>query len=154
MIKLLLVFIGIPAGIALAIFGGMAAVNASSLQSQGKVVDATVTKSQTSDQNASEIQYQFRVGTAGAAYSHSDETGRRNLWETVSVMPAGKTVQVRYLPSNPWVNRAVSDTSNPVESAFVALGVGVLLVVVGLFLLIADIRAWRKKRAPQPGASV
>jgi hypothetical protein len=153
MIRAALVFLGIPFGIALVVFGAVSAVNASSLQSQGKVVQATVTQSQTDDQNAHEIRYEFRVSNGAAVYSHGDETGRRNLWVTVSEPLTAKTVEVRYLPSDPWVNLPVSSKSDPLQSALVALGVGVLLVCVGGLLLVSDIRSWRRKKAPKASAS-
>lgn len=152
MIRLLLVFLGIPLGIALAVYGGIGAVNASGLQSQGKVVEATITQSKTGEQNAYEIQYEFRLGDGATAYSHSDETGRRNLWVTVSEKPTANTVEVRYLPSNPWVNGLANGTSSSLGSALTALGVGVLFACVGLFLLISDIRRWLRKRSPQASA--
>lgn len=152
MLRKALVFLGIPLGIALVVFGGMAALNASNLQSQSKVVEAAITQSRTSEQNGYEIQYEFRVDNGTTVYSHADETGRRNLWVTVAQKPAGNTVSVRYLPSDPWVNRLVSDTSNPSESALVALGAGALFVCVGLFLLVSDIREWRSGRSPKASA--
>ena len=153
MIKVVLVFLGIPFGIALVVFGAASALNASSLQSRGKVAEATITQSQTSEQNAYEIKYEFRLGNGPTVYSHSDELGRQNLWDTVSVKPTGTTVQVRYLPSDPWVNRAVTDPSKPVESALTAVGAGVFIAGMGLLLLVSDIRAWRRKRSPTASAS-
>ena len=153
MLKWILIILGIPLGIALVILGGIAALSASSLQSQGKVVEATVTQSRTGDQNAYEIQYEFRVDNDPTVYSDSDGTGRRNLWVAVSQKPAADTVEVRYLPSNPWENRPVNATSNPMESASVGLGAGVLFVCVGLLLLVSEIRSRLRKRSPQASAS-
>jgi len=153
MFRAVLVFLGIPLGIALVIFGGASALNASSLQSQGKVVQATVTQSQTDDQNAPEIRYEFRLGNGATVYSAGDETGRRNLWVNVSEIPAAKTIEVRYLPSDPWVNLPVSSKSDSLQSSLVALGVGVVLALVGGLLLASDIRSWRMKRASRASVS-
>ena len=153
MLKLLLVFLGIPIGIALIVIGGISVLNESNLQSHGKMVEATVTQTQTNDQNTYDIRYEFHLNNDATAYSSSDAMGRRNLWETVPVLPTGKTVQVKYLPGNPWVNHPVSDTSNRVESASIGLGTGVLLALVGLFLLASDTRSWLKKRSSQVSAS-
>jgi hypothetical protein len=154
MLRAVLVFLGIPLGIALVVFGGVSALNAASLQSQGKVVQATITQSQKDDQGAPEIRYEFRLSNGATVYSHGDETGRRNLWVNVSEAPSGKTVEVRYLPSNPWVNLPANATSNPLQSSLVALGVGVVLVLMGGLLLISDIRSRRRKKATQGSAGV
>jgi hypothetical protein len=150
MLRAALVYLGIPFGTALVVLGGVSALNAANLQSQGKVVQATITQSQTDDQNAQEIRYEFRV--ANVAYSHGDETGRRNLWVDVSHQPTGKMLDVRYLLGNPWVN-APADAPSSLESALVPLGVGVVLVLLGGLLLASDIRRRPKKRSPLPSAA-
>jgi hypothetical protein len=146
MLRVLLVFVGIPAGIALAIFGGMAAVNAANLQSQGKLVQATVTQSQTDENHALEIKYKFRVAGGSGVYTHADETGRKDLWVNVS-KPAGTSTQVRYLPSNPWVNIPVDTTSKPLESDLTAAVAGALIAIVGISLAASDISKMRKRKA-------
>jgi len=84
MLRAALVFLGIPFGVALVVFGGVSALNAASLQSEGKVVQATITQSQKDDQGAPEIRYEFRLSNGATVYSHGDETGRRNRWVNVS----------------------------------------------------------------------
>jgi len=92
----------------------------------------------------------FRVGNGATAYSHSDETGRRNLWVTLPAKATSTTVQVAYLPGDPWVNSPVSVASSSSGSALTGLGTGVLLVRVGLFFLVSDIRSRSRKRSPRP----
>jgi len=92
----------------------------------------------------------FRVGNGATAYSHSDETGRRNLWVTLPAKTTSTTVQVTYLPSDPWVNSPVSVASSSSGSALTGLGAGVLFVCVGLFFLVSDIRGRLRKRSPRP----
>lgn len=153
MLKWLLIIVGIPFGIFMVVIGAIAALSASDMQSQGKVIEATVTQSRTGDQNAYEIQYEFRVDNDPTAYYHSGGSGGTNLWVAVSPRPATDTVEVRYLPSNPWENRPVNGTSNPMESASVGLGAGALFVCAGVLLLVSEIRSRRRKRSPQPSAS-
>ena len=153
MFRALLIYLGIPVGVALAIIGGLAAFNAASLQSQGRVVNAKITQSQTDDNDAYEIKYEFRVAGGATTYTHSDETGRRNLWVTLANNAGGTTTPVRYLPSNPWVNAPMNTTADPMQGAFAGLGVGVLLAVVGVSLLVSDINRRRHSRAPAAIAS-
>ena len=150
MLKWLLIIVGIPFGIFLIVIGAMSAVNASTLQNQGKLVEATITQSQADQSNAWEIKYEFRVGNGATVYSSGEATGRKNLWVTVSQKPTANTVQVRYLPSDPWVNDLA--TENRMESALTGLGAGVLFILMGGFLLISDIMARQKKKAAQARA--
>lgn len=152
MLKWFLVIVGIPFGIFLVVLGAIAALSASDMQSQGKVVAATVTQSRTGDQNAYEIQYAFHVDNAPTAYYYSGGSGGTNLWVAVSPKPATDTVEVRYLPSNPWENRPVSGTTNPWESASIGLGAGALFVCSGVLILVFEIRSRRRKRSAQPTA--
>ena len=147
MLRPLLVFVGIPFGIALVIFGGVSAVNASQMQSQGKLVEATITQSQMDENKAPEIKYSFQLAGDARTYTHGDESGGRNLWVNVPEKPAGTTTQVRYLPSNPWVNSPVDATANPLENALSAAGGGLLVAIVGIALAISDVRKWRKSKA-------
>jgi hypothetical protein len=153
MLKWLLIVLGIPVGIALVVIGAMSAVNASNMQSQGKLIEATITQSQADQSNGWEIKYEFRVGNGATLYSHSDETGRKNLWVTVAQKPTANTAQIKYLPSDPWVNDLASGGSNSMGSALTGLGVGVLLTCIGVFLLASEIGRRRKKKVAKAVAT-
>jgi hypothetical protein len=151
MLKWLIIVLGIPFGIFLIVLGAMSAVNASTLQKQGKVVEATITQSQADQSNGWEVKYEFRVGNGATVYSSGDATGRNDLWATVSQKPTASTIPVRYLPSDPWVNDLA--TANRMESALTGLGAGVFFVLMGGLFLVSEIRNRQKKRAAQARAS-
>jgi hypothetical protein len=150
MIKWLLVIVGIPFGIFLIVVGAMSVVSASNLQNQGRLVDATITQSQadtSSNSTGWEIKYEFRVGSSATVYSNGDATGRKNLWVTVPQKPAGTTIPVKFLPSDPWVNDLADPKPSRMESALTGLGAGVVIFLMGGGLLASDIMARRKKKA-------
>jgi hypothetical protein len=150
MIKWLLVIVGIPFGIFLIVVGAMSVVSASNLQNQGRLVDATITQSQadtSSNSTGWEIKYEFRVGSSATVYSKADATGRKDLWVSVPQSPTGKTVPVKFLPSDPWVNDLAGTISKSLESDWTGLGAGVFFVLMGGFLLTSEIVARRKKKA-------
>ena len=107
MFRLIVVFLGIPLGLFLIIFGGMGVIQEINLSSQGKIVEATITDTQTytnsNGQDNYEVRYQFTVN--GTTYSHANSTGRQNLSVILPDQTANNTLEVIYLPGNPWVNR-------------------------------------------------
>jgi hypothetical protein len=147
MLKWLLIVLGIPFGIFLIVLGAMSAINVSTLQNQGRVVEATITQSQADQSNGWEIKYEFRVGGDATTYSSGDATGRKNLWVSVPQKPTANTVQVRYLPSDPWTNDLA--TANRMESDLTGLGAGVFFVLMGGLFLLSEIRNRQKKKAAQ-----
>jgi hypothetical protein len=149
MLRVIAILLGVTLGPFLIVAGGIGAVNELGLQNQGKVIAATITNSRTTDQNDYEVQYAFHLSNGAAAYSAADSLGRRNLWVTLSGKPAANSVNVKYLPGNPWVNRLANPDSNPLESVLTGLGVGLLLTCVGVLLLVSGIRKWRKARPPK-----
>jgi hypothetical protein len=111
-----------------------------------------------------EIRYRFSVG--GESYSHSDATGRGDLWASVALRDhkAGaawaadsleRLVTVRYLPEDPWINRpdgcggrfseahfdAEGRSSMGDHIAGLALGLVLALAGVWLTLRVASARA-------------
>lgn len=63
------------------------------------------------------VRYSFVLPSSGERYSHSDRTGRRNLW--ASFEPPGttpRTVTVLYLEDNPWANRPKSRQGSYADS--------------------------------------
>lgn len=139
-LKLVLVFLGIPIGLFCVIYGGMAAVQELDLRSHGQTISATITNSRSSDPGSYEVQYQFTVD--GTPYSYADSLGRKNLWVTLPSQETG-SVSVIYLPSNPWVNHLADPKTDPMESNLTAFVVGLILVPVGVLIAVFEYRRYR-----------
>jgi hypothetical protein len=143
MFRLIIVFLGIPLGLFLIIFGGMGVIQEINLSSQGKIVEATITDTQTyTDSNGQdnyEVRYQFTVN--GTTYSHADSTGRQNLWVTLPDQTANNTLEVIYLPGNPWVNRPTDSKS--MESSLIAFIAGLIFFPLGAFIAISDYKKYK-----------
>lgn len=96
-------------------YGGLSIYDELALNSRGVVIHAVVVDTQTWQDSGTEryqVQYQFTVGESDTVYSCSDRSGRHDLWCTVTEeqwddLQSTRQVAVRYLPSNPWANRAV-----------------------------------------------
>ena len=76
-----------------------------------------------------------------------------DFWTSLSKRPAGNSVSVRYLPSDPWVNDPVDSKSDPMQSALLALGCGIFFTCMDLLFLVLEIRDWLKQRSVQEGAA-
>ena len=82
-----------------------------------------------------EVRYSFQVGPQ--KYSYKDETGRTDLWATISqdAWEAARqkgVIEVAYLPSDPCVNRAVARSSDNLFGQIAGLVVGLLCLLPGL----------------------
>lgn len=117
--------LGLIAGIALVWLGGSSVARELALRNSSSIVDARVTASRITDSRRSgrsyELTYRFQTPGRATPYDHGDETGRRNLWASVEDEATWRaarstgTVSVRYLASDPAVNRPVK--AGPLRSA-------------------------------------
>jgi len=150
-LKAIVIFLGIPLGLFLLFMGGTGVAKELNLRSQGKVVEATITSSRTSEQKEDQVKYEFRVPGVAKVFTNSGARAE-DFWTSLSKRPVGNSVSVRYLPSDPWVNRPVDPKSDPMQSALGGLAGGIILTCVGLLFLVLEIRDWRKQRSVQEGA--
>lgn len=150
-LKAIVILLGIPLGLFLLFLGGTGVPRELNLRSQGKVVEATITASRTTDQKEYQVKYEFRVPGVAMVFTNSGARAE-DFWTSLSKRPAGNSVSVRYLPSDPWVNGPVDPKSDPMQSALLALGCGIFFTCVGLLFLVLEIRDWRKQRSVQEGA--
>ena len=125
-------------------------VGGKSLGSGAVVVEARVTGARTvthaKRDKTYEVQYAFEVG--GQKYSYRDPTGRTNLWASLTreawdEARAKRTTPVSYLPNDPWTNRAVHASGDPVESNVIGLVVGLVLMLPAILWLVALVRRRR-----------
>ena len=102
------------------------------LRNNGVIVDAVVYDSHveySGNAKTYEVKYQFSIDGGITWYSHSDRTGRSDLWYPVTegqwqVTQATRQVKITYLPGKPWINRPVHGTTTMFDSvAGVFLGV-------------------------------
>jgi len=97
------------------------------------------------------VRYAFQVG--GQTYMYKDETGRTDLWATISqdaweVARQKRTVAVAYLPSDPWVNHAVARPSDGLFDKIAGLVMGLLCMLPALLWGVSAFR--RSRRVPNP----
>ncbi|MEW5959589.1 MAG: tetratricopeptide repeat protein [Chloroflexota bacterium] len=119
------------------ILGGLGVFNELALQQQGKIVEARVLEHRiqriANGAQVYQVRYQFSLD-GKTWYSYADETGREDLWASVSKSDwdtawSTKRLKVLYLPRQPEVNRPlnvsehVSLLGDPLMA--IALGVGV-----------------------------
>jgi ABC-type antimicrobial peptide transport system permease subunit len=118
------------------------------LQLSGKSVTATVTNSRRTRSRKTglthSVRYRFKVGAT--SYTHQDATGRKNLWASVTKKEyyrarSERTIQVYYLPSNPWNNQPVMAGGSPWGDRIAALVLGLIIFLPCLLILIGDIKA-------------
>lgn len=104
-----------------------------------------------------EIKYRFRINGDETWYSASDMTGRRELWIPIiksawAAAQQSQTIEVAYLPDDPWVNRPVEQAGHPLLDSLCGWGLLLLPDVVALFELTMIIRNFsRVRQAAQEG---
>lgn len=110
------------------------------LQNRGLVINATLTNARTEEKNGRtlyEVQYKYSINGGYTWYTCSDNTGRVNLWcsLTKSGWDASRATghtPIRYLPDRPWINRLVNHDppSNLYDNlAAIVLGISIFLVI-------------------------
>ena len=127
-------------------------VNDATLAKGAVIVEARVTeiRKMTSRRSGDsyEVRYAFQAG--GQRYTYRDETGRTDLWATISekaweVARQKGTVEVAYLPADPWVNHAVARPSDQLFGQIAGLVVGLICMLPALLWAVS---ALRKSRRP------
>ena len=124
------------------------------LRTSGTQVVATVTESRTMGGwrtgTSHELRYRFEY--KGKTYTHSDATGRTNLWSSLPEKPwrtavKKKTVPVVMLPASPTTSR-LADASQPLGDTLAGLGLGLLFVFLGVAMGGLSIRDLRQRSVP------
>lgn len=148
-----LLFIGcFVAGLGIVIVGAMGIVNEGALDegalpARARVTDTRIMTS-TESGDSFELRYAFEVD--GRTYTHRDETGREDLWASlthegwVSARTAG-TVDILYLPSDPWVSQPVARASDGVFDKAAGMCVGVFCMAPAFLGVLGAIK---RRRTP------
>mgnify|MGYP000412459321 CR=1 FL=1 len=125
-------------GVPIAGLGAMEVGPEVMLRSTGKRVVATVTDSRTmqSRRTGKSYQVRYRFKHKGKTYTHSDATGRTNLWTSLPEQQWRTAVKKRkvpvvMLPDAPDHSRLVA-APFPLGDKLAGLGLGLTLVLFGL----------------------
>jgi len=99
-----------------------------------------------------EVRFAFDVG--GRTYTFRDATGREDLWESVTQEAwnsarSTNTIDVAYMPNDPWVNRAVEQARPDLTQNIIGLCTGLVCTAPALLAIVG---ALRKRRGPAPVA--
>ena len=146
------------AGLALVIVAAREIVNDGALATGAVTVEARVTEMRimTSRKRGEsyEVRYAFQAG--GQTYTYRDETGRTDLWATISqeaweAARQSRTVGVAYLPADPWVNHALARPSDHLFGQIAGLVMGLLCMLPALFWGVSAFR--RSRRYADAGGS-
>ena len=115
------------------------------LRTTGTEVVATVTDSRTmrSRRTGTSYQLRYRFKHKGKVYTHSDATGRKNLWSSLPEEGWRKAVKqkkvpVLMLPRSPGHSRLVS-ASLPLGDKLAGLGLGLFVALLGVVLAIKSV---------------
>jgi hypothetical protein len=140
-------------GLAMASLGVKSLYNDLDLGEAHAVIDAVVTDTRV-DFSAKtgisyDVKYEFALPGSAERFTRADETGRKDLWSSVTAeqwarLERDKKLSVRYHPSNPWINRPVETGAAPVWDALtmiVLLGAGPLAMSLLIFWAIRKERA-------------
>lgn len=133
-------------GLAMLIYGVQAAVNERILRDAPTEIEAEVTETRITFSEKTgrghEVKYRFTLPGQTGTFTRSDETGRRDLWSTLTEEAYGRAERARklkvvYSPANPWINHPVeagSDSMFDALTAAILLGLApiVLAVLIGL----------------------
>lgn len=149
---------GLLLGVVLTVLGVGTVASEVSLRSSSSIVEARITGARITQIRQSgrsyELTYRFQVPGKSASYDHRDGTGRTNLWasvedeETWRAAKARGTVSVRYLPSDPFVNRPVKSGASPLGDPIAGLVIGLFIAIPSLLLCIVQIRGLRRRTSP------
>ena len=134
-------------GLAIVVVATREIVNDGTLATGSVKVEARVTeiRSVTSRKSGDsyQVRYAFQVG--GQKYTYKDETGRTDLWATISqkaweVARQKGIVEVEYLPADPWVNHAVARPSDRLFGQIAGLVVGLICMLPAILWAVSAIR--------------
>lgn len=140
------------AGAAIVVMGAMGIVNEGALDEGALPAVARVTDTRimtsTNSGDSYELRYAFEVG--GQTYTYRDETGREDLWASlthegwVRARTAG-TVNILYLPSDPWVSQPVERANDGVFDKLAGMCVGFFCMAPAFLWVFGAIK---RRRAP------
>jgi len=135
------------AGLAIVVVATREIVNDSTLAKGAVTVEARVTeiRSVTSRKSGDSYQVRYAFQTGAQTYTYRDETGRTDLWATISqeawkVARQKGTVEVAYLPADPWVNHAVARPSDRLFGLIAGLVVGLICMLPALLWAASALR--------------
>ncbi len=152
-VKLFLIFclfFSLSLGLCFSVFGTIGLAREMYLRSEGRVIQATITNQRINDHGNYEVQYQFAI--RGVIYSASDEIGGHNLWEVIPTEATG-SLDVLYLPSDPWINRPVMPKENPLAGFITGFVLGaILLIFIGERITTNYRRYWAARQSNDSGA--
>ncbi len=85
--------------------------------------------------SGTEVRYRFSVVGRPESFFPTDLLGQTNRWIPIDAPTAARamrsgTVEVRYLPENPWVHRATGRLGSPLADSFFTWGLILLVDVV------------------------
>ena len=142
------ILIGISlGGLAIVIVATREIINDATLAKGAVTVEAYATEMRVMTSRRSgdshQVRYAFQAG--GQRYTYRDETGRTDLWATISpeaweVARQKGTVEVEYLPGDPWVNRAVARPSDRLFGQIAGLVVGLICMLPALLWAASALR--------------
>lgn len=148
--------IGLVLGVVLTGLGVGAVASEVTLRSSSAVVEARITGSRIMESRKTgrsyELTYRFQVPGKSASYDHRDGTGRTNLWASVEdedtwrAAKARGTVSVRYLPSDPFVNRPVKSGASPLGDPIAGLILGLFIAIPSLLVCIVQLRGLARRK--------
>ena len=156
----LLIYVACLAGGGVIVWLGIQAVrNELHLRDKPAVADAKITDASTYvitrnniESTEYEVRYAFQVPGHTETFTHADETSRTDLWATLTnksdweAARAAGSLEVIYLPENPWVNRPVLAGNAPLGDSFAGLGLGAALALTGLIGALVIAQRIRAKR--------
>jgi hypothetical protein len=135
------------AGLAIVIVAAREIVNDSTLAKGAVAVEARVTgmRVMTSRRSGDSYQVRYAFQAGGQRYTYKDETGRTDLWATISqeawqVARQRGTVEVAYLPADPWVNHAVARPGDRLFGLIAGLVMGLICMLPALLWAVSALR--------------
>ncbi len=135
------------AGLAIVIVASREIVNDGTLAKGAVTVEARVTeiRSVTSRRSGDAYQVRYAFQAGGRTYTYRDETGRTDLWATISqqAWEAARlkgAVEIAYLPADPWVNHAVARPSDRLFGLIAGLVVGLICMLPALLWAASALR--------------
>lgn len=134
-------------GLAIVVVATREMMNDGMLAKGAVTIEARVTeiRSVTSRKSGDSYQVRYAFQTGGQTYTYRDETGRADLWATISqkaweVARQKGTVEVAYLPAAPWVNHAVARPSDRLFGQIAGLVVGLLCMLPAILWAASALR--------------
>ena len=139
-------------GLAIVVVATREIVNDGTLAKGAVTVEARATEMRvmTSRRSGDSYQVRYAFQAGGQRYTYKDETGRTDLWATISqkaweVARQKGMVEVAYLPADPWVNHAVARPGDRLFGQIAGLVVGLICMLPALL--------WAASALRKPGRS-